>query len=94
MNPDSNISDTEKQRTEKGTFRFDRFLNQLAVGTGFGLRIDTDFFVLRFDFGYPLRKPYLPEGQRWIDFSYEGPEGENEWSFNEIVFNIGIGYPF
>lgn len=91
LNPDQEIM----EERPGGAFRWDTFYEQLALGTGFGLRIDVDFFVLRFDFGYPLRKPFLPVGHRWIDFNYENPEtGENEWSLDELVFNIGIGYPF
>lgn len=68
------------------------FLSELAVGTGVGLRIDVNFFVLRLDLAFPLRKPYLPKGQRWvfdqIDF------GSKEWRSSNLVFNLGIGYPF
>ena len=39
--------------------------NELAIGTGFGLRVDIQFFVIRFDLATPLRVPYLPEGERW-----------------------------
>lgn len=68
------------------------FLNQLAVGTGVGLRADVTFLVLRLDLAFPLRKPYLPNGQRWvinqIDF------GNGSWRSNNLVLNIAIGYPF
>jgi outer membrane protein insertion porin family len=75
-----------------GEFRFDEFYKQIAVGAGFGLRLDVTFFVLRFDLGVPLRKPYLPENERWvtsqIDFS------NPSWRSNNLVLNIAIGYPF
>jgi len=68
------------------------FANQIAVGTGLGLRIDVSFFVLRLDVAFPLRLPYNPEGQRWvinkIDF------GSSSWRANNLVYNIAIGYPF
>jgi outer membrane protein insertion porin family len=68
------------------------FLDQIAVGSGFGLRVDLNFFVLRFDVGIPLRKPYLPENQRWvidkIDF------GSSAWRNDNLLLNIAIGYPF
>ncbi len=68
------------------------FLNQLAVGAGVGLRADVTFLVLRLDLAFPLRKPYLPEGQRWvinqIDF------GNGSWRSNNLLLNIAIGYPF
>lgn len=67
-----------------GDFRSNQFLEEMAVGTGFGLRIDPDFFVIRLDLGFPLRKPFLAEGERW-DFDDFG---------KDPVLNIAIGYPF
>lgn len=68
------------------------FMKELAVGAGVGLRIDISFLVLRLDLAFPLRKPYLPEGERWvikqIDFS------NREWRKENLVFNLAIGYPF
>jgi outer membrane protein assembly factor BamA len=68
------------------------FLNELAVGAGAGLRLDFSFFILRLDLAFPVRKPYLPEGQRWvwneIDF------GSSSWRGDNLILNIAIGYPF
>lgn len=41
-----------------GQFRASTFLNQLAIGTGVGLRVDVQFFVIRFDYAVPLRANY------------------------------------
>jgi hypothetical protein len=41
-----------------GQFQASTFLQQLAVGTGLGLRIDVQFFVIRFDYAIPLRANY------------------------------------
>ncbi|AZQ62066.1 hypothetical protein EI427_07375 [Flammeovirga pectinis] len=69
-----------------GEFKFDNVLNELALGAGVGLRIDLQFFVMRFDFAIPLRLPYVPEdGVQWV---IKKP------SFNQLVFNLAIGYPF
>ncbi|HEY4150035.1 MAG TPA: BamA/TamA family outer membrane protein, partial [Chitinophagaceae bacterium] len=43
-----------------------RFLQQLGVGAGAGLRFDISFLVLRLDLAIPLRIPYLPAGQEWV----------------------------
>lgn len=40
-----------------GEFKLNSFANQLAVGTGAGIRIDVQFFVIRFDYAIPLRPP-------------------------------------
>ncbi|MXN89754.1 BamA/TamA family outer membrane protein [Flavobacterium sp. Sd200] len=69
-----------------------KFLNQLAVGTGAGLRFDLSFLVLRLDLAFPLRKPWLPEGERWVfdDIDF----GSRAWRKENLVFNLAIGYPF
>jgi len=41
-----------------GQFQASQFLQQLAVGAGAGLRIDVQFFVIRFDYAFPLRANY------------------------------------
>ncbi len=41
-----------------GQFVASQFLNQLAVGAGVGLRIDVQFFVIRFDYAVPVRANY------------------------------------
>jgi outer membrane protein insertion porin family len=62
------------------------------VGTGVGFRFDFSFFVLRLDIAMPLRKPFLPEGQRWVLKDID--IGSSEWRKDNLIFNIAIGYPF
>jgi len=68
------------------------FISELAVGAGVGLRVDVNFFVLRLDIAFPIRKPYLEKGNRWIwnqvDFA------DRDWRRTNLIFNLGIGYPF
>lgn len=75
-----------------GMFDKNDFLNELAVGTGAGLRFDFNFFVLRFDLAFPLRKAYLPENERWIfdQIDFASPS----WRSDNLILNIAIGYPF
>lgn len=70
-------------------FRFSDFYNQIAVGTGFGLRWDFDFFLLRLDLATKVINPANPVNEKWVlpQTSFEGGQ-------NPIEFNIGIGYPF
>ena len=75
-----------------GAFKPKTFKNELAVGTGFGLRVDVSFFVLRLDLGVPLRKPYLPENERWVGDNIQF--GSSSWRKDNLVLNIAIGYPF
>ncbi len=75
-----------------GEFNRDSFYKQLAVGTGFGLRVDLSFFILRFDLGMPLRKPYLAENKGWV--LRQVNFGQRGWRRQNLVLNIAIGYPF
>jgi hypothetical protein len=47
---------------------------------------------VRFDLAFPLRKPYLPEGHRWVIDQID--LGSSDWRKNNLIFNFGIGYPF
>ena len=73
-------------------FALKNALNEFAVGTGLGLRVDASIFVIRLDGAFPIRKPYLPKGQRWVinDIDF----GSKTWRSDNLVLNIGIGYPF
>jgi len=73
-------------------FAFSSFLNEVAVGTGFGLRVDVSFFVLRFDLAMPLRKPWLLENERWVTNQIKF--GDATWRRQNLMLNIAIGYPF
>ena len=66
--------------------RFDGFedLNEIAIGTGFGLRYDFDYFVFRLDSGFKTYDPSQIKADRW----------GKQISFRRTVFNIGINYPF
>ncbi|MBE9602413.1 BamA/TamA family outer membrane protein [Pedobacter sp. MC2016-24] len=73
-------------------FKLKNAISEFAVGTGAGLRVDASIFVIRLDVAFPIRKPYNEEGKRWvfdqIDF------GSSGWRKENLVYNIGIGYPF
>jgi outer membrane protein assembly factor BamA len=84
-----------------GTLSMNKFLSDLAIGTGVGLRYDFSFLVFRFDFGYPLYNPsafqaiYNEEGAE-ID-RVAVPKSErwtNDLELRNFKLNIGIGYPF
>lgn len=75
-----------------GSFKWDNALKELAVGTGFGLRFDASVLILRADLGIPVRKPWLPESERWVLKDIN--PGDARWRQNNIVLNIAIGYPF
>lgn len=59
-------------------------LKDIAIGSGFGLRYDFDFFVLRFDIGFKTYDPAQNESKRWF----------RDYNFKNAAYNIGINYPF
>jgi outer membrane protein insertion porin family len=68
------------------------FLSQVAADAGVGLRFDLTVLILRTDLGFPIRKPWLPEGQRWVIGQVNPLNGA--WRNDNLVFNLAIGYPF
>jgi len=82
-----------KENTEKPGAKFSKdFLSELAVGVGAGLRFDFSFLILRTDLAFPIRKPYLPQGDRWVLDKINF--GSGAWRNDNLVFNLAIGYPF
>ncbi|WP_378185484.1 BamA/TamA family outer membrane protein [Aquimarina sp. W85] len=69
---------------EEAVFSGAKDLQEIAVGSGLGLRYDFDFFVLRLDLGFKTFNPANDEDQRW----FKG------YNFTEAVYNVGINYPF
>ncbi|KEO74542.1 translocation and assembly module lipoprotein TamL [Anditalea andensis] len=80
----------ENEALPGGKFTSD-WHKELGIGTGFGLRVDIDFFVIRFDFATPVRRPYMPENERWGNtFDIRS----RDWRRENLIFNFAIGYPF
>jgi outer membrane protein insertion porin family len=69
-----------------------QFLKDIAVDGGIGIRLDINVLIIRLDIGIPVRKPWLPRGSEWVmgQINFGSPS----WRNDNIVFNIGIGYPF
>jgi outer membrane protein assembly factor BamA len=69
---------------EKSTFKNWSDLQEIALGSGIGLRYDLSFFVVRFDLGFKTYNPAKEIGNRWF----------KELNFSKSVLNFGINYPF
>ena len=81
-----NLKNSFDDETEQdGVFRIKDFWRQIALGTGFGVRYDLDFFVLRFDLGIGLHLPY-DTGKSGF---YNIPKFRDG-----LGFHFAIGYPF
>lgn len=68
------------------------FYKQIAIGTGVGIRVDLSYFLIRLDIATPLRKPYKTDGSEWVIDKMAF--GSSDWRKQNLVFNIGVGYPF
>lgn len=60
------------------------FLNDIALGTGLGVRYDLDFLVLRVDIGLGLHRPTSLPGKYFNTFDHGFP----------TVLHLAVGYPF
>jgi hypothetical protein len=69
-------------------FAFNKFYNDIAIGTGTGFRFDFKFVIGRLDFGMKLRDPSIAEGSKWIIM-------QRPYSIKkDFAMVMGIGYPF
>lgn len=68
------------------------FYKELAVASGIGIRFDATVLLIRVDLGIPLRKPYLPDGQRSVLSQFEF--GSAAWRRENLILNIALGLPF
>lgn len=68
------------------------FVKEIAMDAGLGIRYDATILILRLDLALPLRKPWLPESDRWVFDAID--VSSKSWRRSNLVFNIAIGYPF
>lgn len=84
----------------EGNTKFDvkSFYKEIGVGTGFGLRFDFTFLILRLDAGIKVYDPAREPKDRFVldDLKFFRPfYYSNGNIFKEpVIYNIGIGYPF
>lgn len=67
-----------------GTFSFSNLGNDIALGTGVGLRYDLDFLVVRFDTGFALHDPASTRKSYFATDRFS----------DRFAFHFAIGYPF
>lgn len=70
-----------------GKFEFNKFYKQIAVAYGLGLRLDLDFFVLRFDGGMKAINPVYESGRGRYPVIH--PDFGRDFAFH-----FAVGYPF
>lgn len=70
-----------------GVFEFDKFYKQIAVSYGLGLRLDLDFFILRFDGGMKAINPAYTTKREHFPILH--PKFKRDFAFH-----FAVGYPF
>lgn len=68
-----------------GVFKINEFYKQIAASYGLGLRLDFDFFLLRFDVGMKAHNPAKGQ-EKW-------PLLNPKWK-RDAAFHFSVGYPF
>jgi outer membrane protein assembly factor BamA len=66
--------------------KLDSYKN-IAIGSGFGIRADFGFFILRFDVGVKVKRPNNSTGSYWVN---------EPWRLRKenLAYNLAVGYPF
>lgn len=75
----------EYEEIENSKFKASRFFDDLALGTGLGIRYDLDFFVIRVDWGIGIHAPY--------DTGKSGYYNIPSFKDGQCL-HFAIGYPF
>ena len=78
-------NDTDGAPVEHTAFKPSRMLDEMALGTGIGLRYDLGFLVIRLDWGLALHCPY--------DTGKSGYFNVNRFK-DAHTLHFAIGYPF
>ena len=66
-------------------FKFSKFLSQMGVGAGLGLRMNIAYITLRIDAAYKVYDPNQKPGEKWVI---------QKWQPLKPVINFAFGYPF
>lgn len=87
LDEDDVINNAIKNKINEATLLDTKtFLNQVALGTGFGLRYDLSFLVLRLDVGIALHAPYDTGKSGYYNIRHFWKDG--------VAFHFAVGYPF
>ncbi len=79
---------TLKSDEREGAKFSKRFLDQMALGTGAGMRFDADYFKIIFDVGLKMRNPFPDDSGSHYAL-------RNTQPLNDVInLNFAINYPF
>lgn len=84
------------QATDSSVFSFKRLWQDIAIGTGVGLRLDFSYFLVRIDFGIKLKDPARRENNGWLlpNFTWKNDEYAGKPVKNNWALQLGVGLPF
>ncbi|MFL2664240.1 MAG: BamA/TamA family outer membrane protein [Crocinitomicaceae bacterium] len=97
---------TYKQDSRDAQFQLNSVMKEMAVASGFGLRLDLEYFIIRLDIGFPIYNPAYSDGARWVfqdikdraTYFQEGIDAGIDTSTMPSPFvprfHFGLGYPF
>ncbi|MEM9920343.1 MAG: BamA/TamA family outer membrane protein [Bacteroidota bacterium] len=77
---------------QEGEFQFNRFYREIALGSGLGLRIDLNLFIIRLDAAFPIHRPIADGGFEWTFGKLDLLS--KSWRQDNLVWHLAIGYPF
>lgn len=103
-----NVRNSKASGTDSAQFRFKNIYKDLGISAGTGFRLDFNYFVLRFDFGFRFKRPEdryngnngwnVPSLSFNDAFQKIFTRGKNDeyrkWRYENFNLTIGIGYSF
>lgn len=82
-----NIWNTRNNSQSGEQLKADKFLKEIAVAYGLGLRLNFDYFILRFDGGMKAINPSIPTGKGHYPIA-------NPNFKRDFTFHFAVGLPF
>lgn len=106
-----NIWNTRNSKSDgsadSSQFQFKNVYKQTGISAGTGFRLDFNYFIVRFDLGFRIKRPelfYQNDGWKLPNINLDDclkkifTRGTNDeyrrWRYENFNFTIGIGYPF
>ena len=79
------LTPEQQQAIDAGTFGWSTFYKQLGLNTGYGVRYDLEFFIIRADLSLKAYHPGAENRSNWV---IQNPK------WHDFNLSLGIGYPF
>lgn len=97
---------TYKQDSRDAQFQLKSVMKEMALTSGFGLRLDLEYFIIRLDIGFPIYNPAYSDGARWVFQDFKDRDTYYQEGIDAGIdmntmpspfvprFHFGLGYPF